>query len=220
MIEKMKRLIILAFLIPAINLSGQKDPAAEDFLNKVAKDLDPGEAISMTFDYEREDQQAGTTIDGSGSLVLMGEKYKIDLGEAIIWFNGKKQYSLQTEIEEVYVSTPDPENKEFMFTDPIRLLRNYKQEFKYRLIGKTEFRGKPTNEVQLYPEVLGGPFALLKLYFSRESGNLFAIVIRHKEGILYTMILNDMEQIESPDQDFFRFSQEEYPNVDVIELLN
>ncbi len=216
----MKRLIIFALLIPAMNLMGQKDPAAEKFLNKVAKDLDPGEAISISFDYEREDQQAGTTIDGSGSLVLMGEKYKIDLGEAIIWFNGEKQYSLQTEIEEVYVSTPDPDNKEFMFTDPIRLLRNYQQEFKYRLIGEKDFHGKSATEIQLYPEVLGGPFALLKLYFSRDNGNLFAIVIRHKEGILYTMILDEMEQVASPGEDFFRFSQEEYPNVDVIELLN
>ena len=212
--------LVYLLLLPLVSLSAQKDDAAEPYLDKISKDLDPGHALSIEFDYVREDQQDGSSMKGEGTLVLMGEKYKIDLGDAIIWFDGEKQYSLQTEIEEVYISVPDPDDKEFMFSDPIRLLRNYKEEFKYRFMGTTQFRDKPAEEIQLYPEELGGPYALIKLYFSPARSELKSIVIRHKQGILYTMIVTTMERNDDPGNDFFRFSQTEFPNVDVIELIN
>lgn len=216
----MKRQLIYLLLLPLTSLLGQKDDAAEPYLDKISKDLDPGHALSIEFDYIRDDQQDGSSMEGEGTLVLMGEKYKIDLDDAIIWFDGEKQYSLQTEIEEVYISVPDRENNEFMFSDPIRLLRNYKEEFKYRFIGATKFRDKAAEEIQLYPEELGGPYALIKLYFSPARSELRAIVIRHKQGILYTMIVTTMERKDDPGSDFFRFSKAEYPDVDVIELLD
>jgi len=217
---QMKNVIIAILLVPTLMVRGQKDPAAEKYLDKFAKELDAGHALAVEFNYTREDQQSGSTVEGSGSLVLMGEKYKIDLGDAIIWFDGKTQYSLQTEIEEVYVSTPDPDNKEFMFTDPIRLLRNYREAFKYRVMGESNFDGVKTTEIQLYPEELGGPYALLKLFFQTENSGLRGIVIRHKDGILYTMIVDHMDQKENPGDAYFRFSETDYPNVEIIELLN
>jgi len=215
----MKTIFTLSLLLMAGILFGQKDAAAEGYLDRVAKELDPGHAIQIDFDYIREDLKAETSVEGSGTLVLMGEKYKIDLEEAVIWFDGEKQYSLNMEIEEVYISVPEPENKDFMFSDPIRLLRNYKEAFKYRAMGEVEVNGSPVTEIQLYPEELGGPYALIKIYFSTVTSELESIVIRHKEGILYTMEVAEMERMEDPGDDFFRFSNDDYPNVDVIDLL-
>jgi len=198
----------------------QKDQAAVPYLEKFSKDLDSGHALEIGFDYIREDLQDESTHNGSGTLILMGEKYKIDLGDAVIWFDGKNQYSMQTEIEEVYISVPDPDDKEFMFADPIRLMRNYDEKFKYRMIGETTFEGIHSEEIQLFPEELGGPYALIKLYFSIEKSDLKAILIRHKKGILYTMIVTKMERQEDPGDGFFRFDSSKYPNVDIIELMN
>lgn len=200
-------------------LYAQKDAAAEAYLDKVAKDLDPGHALEIEFDYIREDQQSESSIEGSGTLILMGEKYKIDLEDAVIWFDGEKQYSLNQEVEEVYVSMPDPGNKEFMFSDPIRLLRNYKETFKYRVIGESVPDGKATTEIQLYPEELGGPYSLIKIFFPTGSSDIQSIVIRQKAGIVYTMKVTGMQRLEDPGEDYFRFSAGKYPNVDVIDLL-
>lgn len=215
----MRNLFSISLLLLGGILFAQKDAAAEAYLDKVARDLDPGHALKIAFDYIREDLQSEAAIEGSGTLVLMGEKYKMDLDEAVIWFDGEKQYSLNTDIEEVYVSEPDPGNKEFMFTDPIRLLQNYKETFKYRLMGEGEMNGTPVTEVQLYPEELGGPYALIKIYFASGSSALQSIVIRHKEGIVYTMKVAETERMEDPGEAFFRFSRDAYPNVDVIDLL-
>lgn len=216
----MRTLSILILLIPFITLSGQKDPAAKIYLDKIAKELDPGHALSIDFEYTREDLQAQSQVEGDGSLILQGDMYKLDLGDALIYFDGEKQFSLNTEIEEVYVSAPDPENMESMLSDPIKLLRTYDETFKYRLMGEMTFQEKKAFEVQLYPEELGGPYALIKLYFSPENSSLKAIVIRQKDGILYTMIVKKMNRIDNPGTEFFRFNENEYPNVDIIELID
>jgi len=216
----MRTLFIVTLLSLVSLVFGQKDPAAELYLNKISEDLAPGNAIHINFDYIREDLQEDTKVEGEGMLVLLGDKYRMELDDFVICFDGEKQYSLNNEIEEVYISTPDPENKEFMFSDPIRLLRNYKKEFKYRLIGESSIEDEKATEVQLNPEELGSPYALLKLYFSIDSDNLKAITVRQKDGILYTMIVSEMNKEDDPGISYFKFNAEEYPNVDVIELLD
>ena len=139
----------------------------------------------MEFDYIREDLQDKTVVEGEGTLFLFAEKYKLEMEEFIIYFDGEKQYSLNLDIEEVYVSTPDPDDKKFMFSDPITLLRNYKDEFKYMYKGTSSIQGINATKIQLNPLELGGPYALLDLYVS-STKKLKAIQVRHKDGILYT----------------------------------
>ena len=216
----MRTYFIFILLIAVTLVHGQKDEAAEPYLDKISTDLAPDHAIHINFDYIRQDLQSETQVEGSGSLVLMGEMYKMELDEVMVFFNGKKQYSLNKEVEEVYISIPDPDDKDFLFSQPIKLLRNYKEEFKYKLMGDATILGVNAVEVQLYPEELGGPYALLKLFFSHDRTQIKAIVIRQKDGIIYTMIVTEMSKKEDPGVNYFQFNAVDYPNVDVIELLN
>ncbi len=212
--------VLILLVLGSISVSGQQDPEAEPYLDKIAKDLDPGTSLELAFDYTREDLQEKTTVEGEGNLFLLGDRYKIVMEGFIIYFDGEKQYSLNLENEEVYISIPDPEDKQFMFSDPITLLRTYKDEFKYRVVGDASFHGIPSKEIQLYPLELGGPYSLLKLFIAPGNNDLKAIQVRHKKGILYSMILTAFKPISPLDQSFFQFSETAYPNVDIIELVN
>jgi len=203
-----------------MGLYGQKDTKAEPYLDKFSKMVAGDKALYFGFDYLREDQQNNTDVEGTGNLVIMGDKYKLEVDEAIIFFDGETQFSLNQEIEEVYVSKPDPENTDFMFTDPIKSLKNYKETFKYRLMGELVKDGRNMVEIQLYPIELGGPYALIKLFFTADTDELYSIVVRHKEGILYTMTITSLETKPDPGIDFFRFNQADFPSVDVIELID
>jgi len=210
--------ILLLLSISAVSFA-QQDPEAESYLNKIASDLDPGYTIEIDFNYLREDLQEKTNIEGEGTLYLYNDKYKLEMEEFIIYFDGEKQYSLNLDVEEVYISIPDPDDKEFMFSDPITLLRNYKDEFKYMYQGTSSILGIDATKIQLNPLELGGPYAVLDLYVSATK-KLKAIQVRHKDGILYTMIVKSFIKIDQPGDTFFQFSSTTYPNVDVIELVN
>ncbi len=100
-----------------------------------------------------------------------------------------KLYSQNTDNEEVYVSTPDPDDPGYLQAVPIRIIKAYQQDFKYKFMGERNFMGKQRVEIQLYPKDLTGPYSMLKMFIHPTTMKLEAFVLKHKEGIQYTMIL-------------------------------
>jgi len=86
-------------------------------------------------------------------------------------------------------------------------------------MGEANVRGISATEIQLYPKELEGPYALLKLYVEPEKTDLKAIQVRHKKGILYSMFVSGINNVKALENSFFQFNASEYPNVDVIELV-
>jgi len=208
--------LLLICLTPAF---AQQDPEAEPYLQKVALQFSKDECYEIHMDYIRYDEPRDQKIEGEGIIQMKGDKYRIFMDEFIIYFDGEKQYSQNTDNEEVYVSIPDPDNKELLYTAPINILRSYKQDFKYQFKGVRNFMGKDRIEIQLYPKELGGPYALLRLFLDTDTKELVAMQLRHKEGLLYTMMITDVKKgLKLTDEDF-RFNPAEYPDTEVIEIV-
>ena len=149
--------IILLVLASAPTLLGQQDPTAEPYLQKVALQFSKEKCYEVKMDYIRVDEIRDQAIEGEGTIQMKGDMYRILMDEFIIYYNGEKQYSQNIANEEVYVSVPDPDNRELLYTAPINILRSYKEDFKYQFMGIRSFMGKDRYEVQLYPKELGGP---------------------------------------------------------------
>jgi hypothetical protein len=180
--------------------------------------LDEGYEIQV--DYIREDIMQESTYEGNGTIWMKGLKYKMIVDEYIVYFDGVKLYSQNTDTEEVYVSTPDPEDPAYLQSVPIRAIKAYQQDFKYQYIGERNFMGKQRVEIQLYPLDISGPYSMLKLYIHPVSMKLEAFVPKHKEGINYTMILTSVVGKQKLDDSTFAFDQQAYPDTEIIELLD
>jgi outer membrane lipoprotein-sorting protein len=215
-----KFLTIFTLSVLAINsLKGQQDPEAEPFLQKLATQFSKDECYEIEMEYTRLDQARDQVVEGEGTIQMKGDMYKIYMDEFIIYFDGEKQYSQNIDNEEVYVSIPDPDNRELLYTAPINILRSYKQDFKYQFMGIRNFMGKDRYEVQLYPKEPGGPYALLRLFMDTGTRDLVAMQLRHKEGLLYTMMITDIQKGLDLTDDDFRFDPSEYPDTDIIEIV-
>jgi len=213
---------ILLLLLLSATIFAQKevqDPEAEPWLNQVSTLFSGEKTLRMDFSYKREDQKSGEKINGDGTLYMNNQKYRVEVDDFIIYFDGEKQYSQNTEAEEVYVSIPDPEDTDNLFSDPVRLLKNYKENFKYRVIGETDFNNKKAEEIQLYPIDINGPYALVKLFMNPDNKQLTGIVIRHKEGIIYSMLPGEIKRNLDKPEEFFRFNPADYPGFDLIDLF-
>jgi len=210
--------LFLPFLLQA--QSKVQDPEAEPWLNKVSNLFSSTNTLMLTFGYTREDLQSKEEVNGEGTVYLKNDKYRAEFDGFIIYFDGVSQYSQNTDAEEVYISKPDPENQDLLFSDPVRLLKNYKENFKYRLMGETTFSNKKAMEIQLYPVDISGPYALIKLFMAYDSSTPLGIQVRQKEGILYTMRPVKVEKDMNKPDSFFRFNPEEYKDFDVIELAD
>jgi len=206
-------------LCATISLFAQQDSKADRYLQAVSDQFDMNTAYRIQMDYIREDLMQDTYAEGAGIILMKGLSYKIVVDEYIVYYNGLKLYSQNTETEEVYVSEPDPDQPGYLQAVPIRIIKSYALDFKYRYMGNTSFRGKDRVEIQLYPKDITGPYSLMKMLINPVSLKLEAIQLKHKEGILYTMILSEKKELPSLDDLTFTFDPADFPNTEIIELL-
>ena len=210
-------LIVLSFFT-TVSYS-QQDNRADKYLQAVSDQFDLKKAYVIHMDYIREDLMQETSAEGEGVVWMKGLKYKIMLDEYIVYYNGDKLYSQNTETEEVYVSVPDPDEPGYLQAVPIRIIKSYEQDFNYMYIGNTPLLGKTLIEIQLYPKDISGPYSMLKMFVNPNSQKLEVMQLKHKEGILYTMILSEMKVDQTLEESIFEFDPSAFPNTEIIELI-
>ncbi|MGW8315630.1 MAG: LolA family protein [Bacteroidales bacterium] len=211
-------ILLLSLLMTGYATFSQQDSRADRYLQAVSDQFDMNEGYRIKVDYIRRDIMRETSAEGEGTIWMKGLKYKMEVNEYIVYFDGEKQYSQNTDAQEVYVSTPDPEQPGYLQAVPIRILKSYR-DFKYQLIGSSTFMGKERIEVQLYPKDMTGPYSMLKLFIQPQTLILKGIQLKHKEGIEYTMILSEIEGNQQFDDSMFTFDPSKYPDTEVIELV-
>jgi outer membrane lipoprotein-sorting protein len=197
-----------------------QDERVHPYMKGVSDQFKMDEGYEIQMDYIREDIMRGSSSEGEGTIWMKGVRYKIIVDEYIVYFDGQKLYSQNTDTEEVYISTPDPEDPGYLQAVPIRAIKAYQQDFKYQYMGENNFMGRQRVEIQLYPLDINGPYSMLKLFIQPKTMKLEAFVLKHKEGINYTMILTAITGNQSLDDSTFRFDQLAYPDTEVIELLD
>lgn len=210
--------MIVAGLSILVTVNAQDD-RVHPYMQAVSEQFKMEEGYEIQMDYIREDIMQESTGEGDGTIWMKGLMYKMIVDDYIVYFNGAKLYSQNTDTEEVYVSTPDPEDPGYLQSVPIRAIKAYQQDFKYQFMGEKNFMGKQRIEIQLYPLDLTGPYSMLKLYIQPSTMKLEAFVLKHKEGINYTMILTSVEGKQKLDDSTFTFDQQAYPDTEIIELL-
>ena len=219
--NQIRQILFSAILIFSSSLIySQQDPKADRYLQAVSEQFKLNEGYLIEMDYVHEDIMRETSVEGEGTIWMKGVKYKIVVDEYIVYYDGNKLYSQNTDAEEVYVSIPDPDEPGYLQAVPIKIIKSYEQDFKYRLIGNTLFMGKDRVEVQLYPKDLSGPYSMLKMFINPHTLKLEVIQLKHKEGIQYTMILSEIKGNQQLQDDTFIFNPEAFPGTEVIELLD
>jgi len=210
-------LAALAFL--SAEAFNQQDSRADQYLQTVSQQFDLDQAYVIKMDYIREDLMQETSAEGEGTIWMKGLKYKIVVDEYIVYYNEEKLYSQNTETEEVYVSVPEPDEPGYLQAVPIKIIKAYEQDFNYQYIGNTTLMGKNLIEIQLYPKDISGPYSMLKMFVNPVSHRLQATQLKHKEGILYTMLLSEIREDKSIEESMFEFDPRAYPNTEIIELI-
>ncbi|MDF1576178.1 MAG: outer membrane lipoprotein carrier protein LolA [Bacteroidales bacterium] len=213
--------MILLALLPGIGsaIYSQQDGRADKYLQAVSRQFDLNTGYELKMDYIREDLMQETSAEGEGTIWMKGLKYKIIVDEYIVYYNGDKLFSQNTDNEEVYVSVPDPGQPGYLQAVPIRIIKSYEQDFNYMYMGVTPQQGRELVEIQLYPKERSGPYSMLKMFIHPDSLKLEVIQLKHKEGILYTMILSGIRIDRTIEDSTFNFAPSAYPNTEIIELV-
>jgi outer membrane lipoprotein carrier protein len=210
---KINYLFFSASLLLTLNASGQKDPDAVRILDRFSSAALGAPSVTMKFYLISNDQTEKRNDTLSGSITISSNKYKLDLPDNIIWYNGEASWSYLPAEKEVTITKPDKKDDSFQ-NRPSAIFTAYKKGHKCRLIEERD----DLYIIDLYPEDIKSELISVRLSISKPSMNLKSLVYRKKDGLIITLLMKDYNLKIKPETSFFTFPPDKFKGVEVIDM--
>jgi outer membrane lipoprotein-sorting protein len=204
---------ISLIILISLNVCGQNDHVANKILDKFSANALGAPSVSMKFNLVTTDQVENTNNTLSGIIILSKDKYKLDLPENIVWFNGEINWSYLVAEKEVTITKADKKDNSFQ-NRPSEIFSMYKKGFKCRIIEEQS----DLYVIDLYPENLNSDLIRVRLTIGKTLLNLKSLEYKKKDGIVITLNVIEYNLKMKPDPGIFIFKKENYKGVEIIDM--
>ncbi len=176
---------------------------AKSVLDKTAAQLNSKGGITAT--YTLNSEKLGKS---NGTIAVKGNKFHATSHQAIIWFDGKTQWTYMKKNEEVNVSNPT--GAQLQALNPYNFINLYKKGYSYTL--KTTGN---SYEVHLTPSNSNNQIE--EMYITVSHQFVLQQVRMKQKGKWTTISVSNLKPAKLSDSSF-RFNAKDYPKAEVIDL--
>lgn len=211
----MRSIIISLLFFQSLNvtLSGQQDPEAIRILDQFSETAQKAPSVSMKFILITNNQMEKTTDTLQGTIILSKDKYRLELPDNTIWFNGVTSWSYLPAEKEVTITKPDKKDNSFQ-SRPSAIFSMYKNGYKSRLIEETS----KSYLIDLYPEDIKSDLIRIRLTIGKPLTNLISLEYKKKDGVIITLAVKDYDLQYKPAQDEFIFQPSKFKDVEINDI--
>lgn len=221
---KITTLLTICLLLAVSSVYAQFDPNAKRILDEMKAKYEQIDAFEAQVTQEVLDSKGEVLGSFAAKATVQKNKYKLDLGDQVIYNNEKTVWRHLVEDEEVSIHNNNGEGDgDAMMQSPSKLYKLYKDGFKYALQGVETINGKSCHLVELAPvDREKFDFFKIKLYIDKTSKTLMRWTVFEKDdaGIVsqYRYTVSNFKDNITLATNFFTFDTSKYPNVDVIDM--
>lgn len=198
-------LVAAMAVVASVQSMAQSNPAqARAILDKTSKVIGHKSGVSAAFTLNNP-----TTGNVSGTIAVKGGKFNARTPQAIVWFNGKTQWTYMKKNNEVNISTPTQAQQQMM--NPYTFINVYKTGYK---MSSTKAGG--SYEVHLVAQ--NQKRSIQEMYVMVNSKTYVPSRVKMKHnGRWYTVTISNFSAKKLPDS-LFTFNSKDYPSAEVIDL--
>ncbi len=213
----LKRSLITA-LILTIGLSSaiaQADKKAKDILTAVSAKYKGFKALKADFTYTLDNPTAKIKETQSGTIILSGAKYRLNVAGQEVICDGKTSWTYMKEAKEVQINTVDPTDDGIK---PSEIFTMYEKGFLYKFIDEKIVAGKAQQNIELTPTDKTKEFFKVKLTIDKSSKQIIKSIIYDKSGNRYTYAIKAFVANPAINASTFSFDAKKYPGIEVVDL--
>ncbi len=144
----------------------------------------------------------------SGTITIKGKKFHASTPQAIIWFDGKTEWTYVKKNDEVNVNNPT--EAQLQKINPYNFINMYNNGYKYTM---TASGGK-----YIVHLIASSPRAIPEMYITVNKGSYQPSVIRMRQGKSWSTITISNFRTKNISDGMFRFNSKEFPKAEVIDL--
>lgn len=208
---------ILTILLLVVALAGHSQSSAEAkaILDKSYQSYEASKGIRIEFTFAVVENNT-TQVQQNGLAMVKGNKFKIEAEGVETWFDGKTQWILMKDYDEVNIS--EPTSEDLASISPTALLGMYKSGFNIdKPIAKT-VNGKKVSKIKLTPTSTRSEFDNILVSVDTSSHALVQIILTLKNGVKNKIDIKSYNtNYNYADTDFI-FNKSKYPKVEIIDL--
>ena len=207
----MKHTLLSILLVAAMAVASsvqsmaQSNPAqARAILDKTSKVIGHKSGVSASFTLNNP-----TTGNVSGTIAVKGGKFNARTPQAIVWFNGKTQWTYMKKTQEVNVTTPTQAQQ--MTMNPYTFINLYKTGYNMTLTQNAQ-----SYEVHLTAQ--NKKRTVQELYISINKKSYVPSRIKMRQNSTWSTITVSNFKAKNQPNSVFTFNQKDFPQAEVIDL--
>ena len=183
---------------------GAKAEGAKSILDKAAATVSNPSGVQANF--QMLSKQFGST---SGTISIKGRKFNASTPQAIIWFDGKTQWTYMKQNDEVNVANPT--EAELQAINPYNFINIYKKGFK--LSSK-----KVNNSYEVHLKATDKKRKIQEMYIIVDRNSYHPTHVKMQQnGKWSTLIISGLRTASLSD-DLFQFNAKDFPKAEIIDL--
>ena len=189
-------------LVLTVSISAQNATQARKILDKTASIIGRKGGAVANFSI------SGKYGNSSGTIAIKGNKFNAKTPQAIVWYDGKTQWTYMKKNLEVNVSTPTEAQQQSM--NPYKFISIYKNGFKLGMKNVSEGW-----QIHLYAT---NQKRTIKEMYIVVGKNYLPKTIRMRQSNGWTTIKVTNFKAKNLADTMFRFNAKDFPNAEVIDL--
>ena len=212
----MKKLITIFLSLLLITTEyAQNSNEAKAILDKAYANYEQSKGIKIEFSFYAIENNS-TYMQQKGTALVKGNKFKINTIDDETGFDGKTQWVLLKEFDEVNISEPTMD--EIASISPLALLSMYKNGYTLNApISKTVNDSK-VHSIKMTPTSSNSEFKDLEVLIDKNSHNISEVNLTLKNGVKNKISISSYNTNFNFTDSEFIFNHTKYSGVEIIDL--
>lgn len=203
-VMKQKSLLLAFFMLLSFTVGAQNSTQARQILNKTASVIERKGGASANFHIS-----GGKIGSASGTIAIKGNKFRASTAKAMVWYNGKTQWTYMKSSNEVNVSNPTEAQQ--MSMNPYTFINMYKNGYALSMT-------TVTGGYMIHLTAQNKKRSVQELYITVNKSNYLPTKIRMRQGNSWTNIVISNFRAKNLSDGTFTFSAKDFPKAEIIDL--
>lgn len=206
--------IAILFIVSAA--FAQNSGEAKSILDKVYSGYELSEGITLSFKATTQDANGETYQPQAGKALIKGNKFKLTTDAMDVWFDGKTQWVLMKDINEVNISNPT--GQEVAAISPLALLGMYKSGFSLKAPLSKTVNGKSAYVIDMAPAATNKDFKSVSVAIDKKANTVLQVNTTMSNGVKNKIDITNYNANHKFADSEFVFNKNNYKGVEVVDL--
>lgn len=202
--------VIILLFLTSISVTAQNSQKAKELLDQVSAKVKSYDNIQIGFSYSMQNLKQNVNQESKGNLTLQGNQYLLNFMGITKIFDGKKNYTIVPEDEEITISNQDDNAVDGM--SPAKMLTFFNSGFKYFWDIPQNVKGRKIQYVKLVPTNAKDHRKEVLIGIDAQTKHIYNMIEMNKNGSKTTITVNSFKTNQPISKNHFTFTQSKYPN--------